>query len=159
MKTDYCDYPPRIAVDVEIGEQRDGDRPAFVVASSSVGRYLLLRTAEYRALQLLGEGLTPAAICMEFSQRYGGTLTLTTLTKFLTRLDETGILAGVRREGQYQLEQQLSTQFYTRFSLFNPDPLFTRLVRGMRWVWTTPFFACSLLLMLTVAALALMNGI
>jgi multidrug resistance efflux pump len=158
MKTDYCAYPPRIAVDVEIGEQRDGDRPAFVVGSASMGRYLLLRTAEYRALRLLGEGLTPAAICMEFGQRYGGTLTLTTLTKFLTRLDETGILAGERREGHYPLEQQLSTQFYARFSLFNPDPIFTRLVSVMRWVWTTPFFAGSLALMLTVAAMALMNG-
>jgi hypothetical protein len=64
MKTDYRAYPPRIAVDVEIGAQRDGDRPAFVVGSSSVGRYLLLRTAEHRVLQLLGEGLTPAAMWM-----------------------------------------------------------------------------------------------
>lgn len=46
MKTDYRAYPPRIAVDVEIGEQREGDRPAFIVGSSSVGRYLLLRTKE-----------------------------------------------------------------------------------------------------------------
>ncbi len=43
MKTDYCAYPPQIADDVEIGEQRDGDRPAFIIGSSSVGRYLLLR--------------------------------------------------------------------------------------------------------------------
>jgi putative peptide zinc metalloprotease protein len=158
MKTNYRDYPPRIAVDVEIGEQRDGDRPAFIVGSSSAGRYLLLGTAEYRALQLLGESLAPPAICAEFGRRYGGTLTLATLTKFLTRLDETGILAGERREGHYPLEQQLSTQFYTRFSLFNPDPLFTRLVSVMRWVWTTQFFAGSLLLMLTAATMALMNG-
>jgi len=41
MKTDYCAYPPQIAPDVEIGEQRDGDRPAFIIGSSStaiVGR-------------------------------------------------------------------------------------------------------------------------
>ncbi len=56
------------------------------------------------------------------------------------------------REGHQPAEQQLSAQFYTRFSLFNPDPLFTRLVSVMRWVWTTQFFAGSLLLMLTVAA-------
>ncbi|HEU0175876.1 MAG TPA: HlyD family efflux transporter periplasmic adaptor subunit [Blastocatellia bacterium] len=157
MKTDYCAYPPRIAVDVEISEQRDGDRPAFIVGSSSVGRYLLLRTAEYRALQMLGEELMPAAICMEFSQRYGGTLTLMTLTKFLARLDETGILTGERGEGHYPPEQQLSARFYTRFKLFNPDPLFTRIVDRLGWIWTTRFFVSSLLLMLTAVILALMN--
>jgi multidrug resistance efflux pump len=157
MKTDYCAYPPRIAVDVEIGAQRDGDRPVFVVGSSSVGRYLLLRTPEHRVLQLLGEGLTPAAICAEFRRRYGATLTLVTLTKFLTRLDETGILAGERGEGHYPPEQQLNTQFYIRFSLFNPDQLFTRMVGALRWVWTTPFFIGSLLLILVAALLALMN--
>jgi hypothetical protein len=74
MKTDYCAYPPRIAADVEIAEQRDGDRTAFVINSPVVGRYLLLRTAEYRALRLLDDNLTPAAVCDEYMRRHGGTL-------------------------------------------------------------------------------------
>ena len=158
MKTDYCAYPPGIAADVEIAEQRDGDRPAFIISSASVGRYLLLRTTEYRVLQLLDEKLTPAAVCDEFMRRHGGTLKIPTLTRFLTRLDEIGILAGERAEGRRPQEQQLSAQFYTRFKLFNPDPLFTRLVGALGWVWTTPFFVVSLLLMLMAALLALMNG-
>ena len=96
MKGDYCAYPPRIALDVEITEQHDGERPAFTIGSPSVGRYLLLRTVEYRVIKLLGEGLTPAAVCLEFRRRHGGTLPLPTLTRFLTRLDEIGILAGER---------------------------------------------------------------
>jgi putative peptide zinc metalloprotease protein len=158
MKTDYCAYPPRIAADVEIAEQRDGDRPVFIISSASVGRYLLLRTAEYRALRLLDEKLTPAAVCDEYRRRHGGTLRIPTLTKFLTRLDEIGILAGERAEGRRPQEQLASAQFYTRFRLFNPDPLFTRLVGALGWVWTTPFFVASLLLMLTAALLALTNG-
>ena len=67
MKTDYCAWPPQIAADVEIAEQRDGDRPAYVVGSASSGRYLLLRTAEYRALRLLGANLTPAEVCAQTS--------------------------------------------------------------------------------------------
>ena len=158
MKTYYCAYPPQIAVDVEIGEQRDGDRPAFVVGSFSVGRYLLLRTAEYRVLRLIGEGFTPAEICIEFGKRHGGTLQLATLTKFLTRLDEIGVIAGARAEGGHMSEQQSGAQFYTRFKLFNPDPLFTHIVGRLGWIWTTRFFIVSLLLMLTAAALALVNG-
>jgi putative peptide zinc metalloprotease protein len=153
----YCAWPPQIASDVEIAEQQDGDRPAFIVSSASVGRYLLLRTAEYRALRLLDEKLTPVEICNEFLRRHGGTLTLATLTKFLTRLDETGILSGMRAAGHHPSEHRLSAQFYTRLRLFNPDPLFTRMVSVFRWVWTTQFFVGSLLLMLTAALLALMN--
>ena len=158
MKTDYCAWPPQISADVEIAEQRDGDRPAYIVGSASSGRYLLLRTAEYRALRLLGANLTPAEVCNEFKRRHGGTLRLTTLTGFLNRLDEIGILSGERVKGRQPPEQRLNTQFYSRFKLFNPDPLFTRMVSVFRWVWTTRFFAGSLLLMLTAALLALING-
>jgi hypothetical protein len=162
MKTDYCAWPPQIASNVECAEQQEGARPAFIISSSSVGRYLLLRTAEYRVLRLLDEKLTPAAVCNEFMRQHGGTLRLTTLTKFLTRLDEIGILSGERAservEGHRAPERQLSAKFYTRFNLFDPDPLFTRIVAVFRWVWTTQFFFVSLLLMFMAALLALMNG-
>ena len=116
----YCAWPPQIAADVEIAEQQDGDRPAFIVNSASAGRYLLLRTAEYRVLRLLDEKLTPVAVCDEFGRRHGGTLTLATLTKFLSRLDETGILSGERAAG-HQPGRRSDAQFYIRFKLFNPD--------------------------------------
>ncbi|HEY7183448.1 MAG TPA: hypothetical protein VIC84_18600, partial [Blastocatellia bacterium] len=153
----YCAWPPQIAADVEIAEQQDGDRPAFIVSSASAGRYLLLRTAEYRVLRLLDEKLTPVVVCDEFMRRHGGRLMLATLTKFLSRLDEAGILSGERGAG-HQHGQRSSAQFYTRFRLFNPDPLFTRMVSAFRWVWTTQFFAGSLLLTLAAALLALMNA-
>jgi putative peptide zinc metalloprotease protein len=158
MRSDYCAYPPLIAPDVEISEQRDGDSAAFIAGSASVGRYLLIRDPEYRVLQMLGEGCAPTEICLRFKQKYGRTLALATLTKFLSRLDDYGILAGYRAARRYSPGQQLSTQYYLRFSLFNPDPLFTRVVGTLRWVWTAKFFAGSLLLMLFAAALALING-
>src|SRR5215510_10012293 len=106
MKSDYCAYPPQLADDVEITEQSDGDR---------------------RVLSLLEGSLTPASLCEEFTLRHGGKLQPATLAKFLTKLDEVGILAGERVEGRQPPEQRLGAQFYTRFKLFNPDPLFTRL--------------------------------
>jgi putative peptide zinc metalloprotease protein len=157
MNTDYCAYPPQLADDVEITEQRDGDRQAFIAGSAAVGRYILLRAAERRVLSLLEQSLTPAALSAEFTRQYGSTLPPATLTKFLTKLDDVGILAGERAE-RPQPEQQLGTQFYTRFKLFNPDALFTRLVARLRWIWTTPFFVGSLLLMLATAALGLLNA-
>src|SRR5262245_5326978 len=158
MRTDYCAYPPQLADDVEITEQRDGDRLAFIAGSVAACRYILLREAERRVLSLLEESLTPAALSEEFTRRHGGKLPLATLAKFLTKLDEVGILAGERVEGRQPPEQRLGAQFYTRFKLFNPDLLFARLVARLRWIWTTPFFVGSLMMMLATAALALMNS-
>jgi multidrug resistance efflux pump len=51
MKTESCAWPPQLADDVEIAEQRDGDRAAFIVGSAAVGRYLMLRDVEHGVLQ------------------------------------------------------------------------------------------------------------
>lgn len=157
MKTDYCAFPPQIAADVEIVEQRDGDRLAFIASSASVGRYLLLRNAEYCALRLLDEKLTPVEVCAEYLRRHGRALRVATLTRFLAHLDEVGILEGERRDGRRQQEQPFGAQYYIYFRIFNPDRLFTRLVGVLGWVWTTPFFFVSLLLILIAALQALLN--
>jgi hypothetical protein len=81
--SDYSTYPPQIAVDVEITEQQDGDRLAYIVGSASVGRYILLGATEYKVLELIGESLTLAQLCDEFKRRHGATLPLGRLQKFL----------------------------------------------------------------------------
>ena len=96
MKADHCAYPPQLAADVEVTQERDGDRPAYIVGSATVGRYILLRATEYNVLGLLSESLTPVQVCDEFKRRHGATLSLPTLQKFLAKLDEVGILAGER---------------------------------------------------------------
>ena len=63
MRTDYHAYPPQVAADVEVTEQRDGGRPAFIIGSAASGRYILLRETEYKVLGLLGASLAPGATC------------------------------------------------------------------------------------------------
>lgn len=157
MKTEYCHYPPQIASDVEVSEQRDGGHPAFTVGSAATGRYILLRATEHNVQRLLGQSLSPNAVCDEFKRQYGGTLSLPTLTSFLTRLDEVGLLAGERAQRVTAPELQLGTQFYLRFHLFDPDRLFTRMVTRLRWIWTPEFVVSTLCLMLTAVLLSLLN--
>src|SRR5262249_31979714 len=133
MKTDYCVYPPQLAADVEITEQLDGERTVFIAGASSVGRYILLRETEYKVFGLLDGSLATGGVCDEFKQRYGGTLSLATLVKFLTKLGEYGILSGHLTEGYAPAGPQ-SQQAYLRFKLFDPDPLFSRITRRLRWI-------------------------
>jgi hypothetical protein len=157
MKTDYCAYPPQLAADVEITEQRDGDRTVFIAGSAAMGRYLLLRSTERQVAGLIGESRTIAGICDEFCRTTGAALKPATLVKFLAKLDEYGILAGERALGAAAPDSPLSQMHYIRFKLFNPDKLFELLVSKLRWVWTTGFFAISACAMLLAAMLALMN--
>jgi putative peptide zinc metalloprotease protein len=157
FQTDYCAYPPQIATDVEVTQQQDGERVSFVIGSASAGRYILLRTTEYTVLRLLNESLTPNAVCSEFKEQHGATLSLATLTKFLAKLDEVGILAGERAQERAPQDEQLSRHLYLRFKLFNPDRLFARLVPWLRWAWTLEFVTFTLLLMLSTLVLSLMN--
>ncbi len=156
MITDYCDYPPRFADDLELTEQQDGDRQSWIVGSASINRFIILRETEFKVFQLLEEALTPSAVCLEFKQRHGGNLTLATLTKFLTKLEQIGILAGKRTTG-YAANQAVMRQPYIRFRLFNPDQLFARMVPALRWVWTPTFFVLTLLFMISVAFLSALN--
>src|SRR5574341_556571 len=98
MKTDYCAYPPETAADVEVVEQLDGERRVFIAGSASVGRFILLRETEFKVLNLIDGARAPQAICAEFKAQHGGNLALPTLVKFLTKLEQVGILAGERAE-------------------------------------------------------------
>ena len=157
MKTDYCTYPPQIAADVEITEQHDGDRLAFIVGSASSGRYILLRETENKVLGLLGASLTPGMVCAEFFRQHGATLPVAMLVKFLSRLDDVGILEGRRTQGHGTPDTSLGQQFYVRFKLFNPDALFTRIIPPLRWIWTTEFFVGTMVMMLAMLLFSLAN--
>lgn len=151
MKPDYCDYPPQPTADLEMAEQPDGERVVWVVGSASVGRYILLGETERKVLMLIDGQRTPPQICEAFLNEHGGKLGLPTLTKFLTKLDQTGILAGVRADlGAIEG----AAQHYVRFKLFNPDKLFARMIPAIRWIWTTEFFVVSTGLMVLAAWLS-----
>ena len=143
----FTAYPPQIAHDVEIVEQRDGDRLAFIVGSAAAGRFILLGEIESRVLRLLAGTLTPAQVCQEFKRLFNATLTLPTLQKFLGRLDVAGILAGERASIASSSNLMPGPQFYVRWKLFNPDRLLEKMVSRLRWIWTKEFVIVTLLLM------------
>jgi multidrug efflux pump subunit AcrA (membrane-fusion protein) len=157
MKTDYCAYPPQIAADVEIVEQRDGERTAFIVGSASAGRFIILRETERKVLNLIDESRPLREVCEEFKSQHGGNLAVPTLVKFLTKLDQAGILAGERSEAIAPPEQQLSQAIYVRFKLFNPERLFARFLPPLRWIWTTWFFVATVLMMVATFLLSLVH--
>jgi putative peptide zinc metalloprotease protein len=157
-KPEYCAWPPQLAADVEITEQRDNGRVVFVAGSVSAGRFTLLGENEARVLELLRECLTPAAVCAEFGRRHGATLSPVTLARFLTKLDGLGLLAGAHKHELSPDDLTLEMAFYKRYRLFDPDRLFVWLLQWVRWIWTPSFVVISSLLMLVALASMLANA-
>lgn len=148
----YNQYPAEIADEVEITPQQEAGREVFVVGRAATGKYIKLGATEHRVLQLVG-GRTVGEIAAEFAARYGATLSTNTVIKFLTTLGALGFLAG---EGlTHSSSAPVTRHVYLRFSLFNPDPLFSFLVPKLRWIWTRGFVVVTLLLMFMVGVMAL----
>ncbi len=153
MRSSYCQYPPEIDNEVEATPQQEAERQVYIVGRPSVGRYIKLGETEYQVLQLIG-GRTLPEISATFAQQFGGNLTVATITKFLTKLNQVNLLAGEGLSAESS-SQQLSRHAYLRLRLFDPDPLFGWLVPKLRWIWTPAFVIASLLLMLMTLLLAL----
>jgi len=153
---DQCAYPPRLAPDVEIAARNESSTQSFIAGSASVGRYLMLGAIEHQVLELL-DGERPAkAICEELARLNGSAPSVASLSGFLAKLDEVGILAG-ERAGRNQQALLPGSQLYLRWSLFNPDHLFARWLPALRWIWTTWFFCASVALMAVASAAALLD--
>ena len=155
MSHSYCQYPPEIAGEVEISTQVETGKTIYILGNPNVGRYIKLGQTEYNVLSLIIDR-SLQQVASEFGRLYGGGLTVTTITQFLTKLAQYNLLAGHGLSATAST-RQLSRNAYLRFSLFNPDALFGRIVPMIRWVWTPWFVAGTLLLKLWIGFLALQN--
>jgi putative peptide zinc metalloprotease protein len=156
MSADCCLFPPRLAADVEITRSTESGSTSFIIGSASAGRYLILGQAEHEVVAMLDGSMMLSAICEELVRRHGATPGPTTFMRFLAKLDEVGILAG-ERAGRAAQALLPGNQVYLRWSLFNPDRLFGRLVPPLCWIWTRWFFALSVMSMAFTAMRVLMN--
>ncbi len=155
MSQSYCQYPPEIDSEVEISTQLEAGKTVYILGNPNVGRYIKLGQTEYNVLSLILDR-NLQQIASEFGRLYGDGLTVATIIQFLTKLTQYNLLAGQGLSATAS-SQQLSRHAYFRFSLFNPDALFGRIVPIIRWIWTPWFVIGTLLLKLWVLFLALQN--
>jgi putative peptide zinc metalloprotease protein len=76
------------------------------------------------------------------------------LSGFLAKLDEVGLLAGERPQRPARLP---GDPHYRRWSLFNPEALFARMLPWLRWIWTPAFFGLSLAMIFFACILAILD--
>jgi putative peptide zinc metalloprotease protein len=132
----------------------------FVVKDPATGRFFRLKEPEYFLAQQL-DGVTPLAdIRSRVEARFGAALPPETLAQFLATLGRLGLLEAERAAGGHMPPPRgrvRGSLLYLRLKVFDPDRLFTRLVRTVRCCFTPAFLAGSTGLIGLAGLIALAN--
>ena len=125
----------------------------------SGGFYRLRETERFIAEQL--DGVTPLEeVRRRTEQKFGGALAPDTLRWFVQRLDQGGLL---ERDDPARVPKAAprgrirGSLLYLRFALFDPDRVFARLERRLRFLWTPHFVAVATLVILIAFAVVAGN--
>jgi putative peptide zinc metalloprotease protein len=149
----YCFYPPRIADEVDVTEQVEGDLTRYVIRNTRTSRYFLLKPAEYQVFRQIDGAQSVNEISLGGRNQSGQRVSRAALIKFLSRLDSLGLLAVGGSDQAADLKKP-ERGLYFRVRLFNPDRFLTWLDRSFGWALTRPFIIASFVMM-AVALLGL----
>src|SRR5829696_9653876 len=89
----FCHYPPCVAEEVDVTEQAEDGITRYVVRNRVTSRYFLLKSPEYSVFRQLDGSQTAEEIARGGRSGSGPRVSPGALTKFLSRLDSTDLLA------------------------------------------------------------------
>src|SRR5258705_9595112 len=149
--------PPKLRSDLTVSRQQTTDGPRCVIKDARSGRFFRFGELEqFIAEQLDGE--TPLDVVRQRTEtRFAAPLPPESLAGFVRSLEKSGLLVG---EGEDQNRGVTShgrvrgSLLYLRFRLFDPDRLFDRLVRRVRFCFTPSFLIVSSALIIFAVGLS-----
>jgi putative peptide zinc metalloprotease protein len=142
----YCFYPPRIADEVDITEQVEGELTRYVIRNTRTARYFQLKPAEYQVFCQIDGTQSVTEISLGGRNAAAPRVSRAALTKFLSRLDSFGLLAVGGTLAAADSKQQ-ERGLYFRVRLFNPDRFLAWLDQTFGWALTRPFIIASFVAM------------
>lgn len=142
--------PPRLRSDLTIRRQESasgGGEGVFVVKDAATGAFFRFgETEQFIAQQL--DGATPLDVVRQRTEaRFAGSLAPQSLEAFVRRLKKAGLLEGDDKQTGPRGRIR-GSPLYLRVALFDPDQLFDRLVRRVRFCFTPHFLVISAVLIL-----------
>ena len=150
--------PPKLRSDLTVSRQQTADGPRCVIKDARTGRFFRFGELEqFIAEQLDGE--TPLDIVRERTEaRFAAPLPSESLAAFVRSLGKSGLLEGEGQDrGASAHGRMRGSLLYLRFRLFDPDRLFDRLVRRVRFCFTPPFLVLSAALIVFAAGLTIVG--
>lgn len=131
---------PKLRNDLIVSRQQTAGETYFVVKDPVRGTYFRFREAEHFITEQFDGETSLETVQQRAEEEFGATLTIETLQSFVLNLSKSGFLeTGRRSEWSSRKRGVRGNLLYLRFQAFDPDRLFTRLARKVRF-FHTPYF-------------------
>jgi multidrug efflux pump subunit AcrA (membrane-fusion protein) len=150
---------PVLAAGSRVVRQVEDGRTSYVVRAGATGKYLRVGEPEATLLGLMDGTRTLEGIRKSFVARTREGLELGDLAEFIFRMRASSVveptaegrnLLLVEKARQRRKERmfmgRIGSLFFMRVKLLDPDALFTRVERRVRFVFTRAFLVCAALL-------------
>jgi putative peptide zinc metalloprotease protein len=151
---------PKLRDDLVISRQDTKEGIGFVVKDPATGRFFRLKEVEhFIAVQLNGSTHLEAAR-QSVEKKFGVTFTGETLQHFIQTLGRLGLLEkdGANSEAARENPRTVrGSLLYLRFKAFDPDRLFNRLVKKLRFLFTPHFLVLSAAVILVGIGITVIN--
>jgi putative peptide zinc metalloprotease protein len=160
---------PTLRRNLRFIQQIQAGKTQYVVKDPVAMKYFRFGPAETVVMRLLDGKRTLADVVETLEVEHGMKTSVPALDAFVRRLKEMGLIErtqaersallmdSLRRQRQMRLEGHGSTLLRMRFSLGDPDTLFTRAVPALRFFWTPGFVTMSLIAFLVYAVIVIGN--
>jgi putative peptide zinc metalloprotease protein len=151
---------PRLRRDLVMSRQGPAESVVWVVKDPVTGRFFRFRQIEACILDLLDGATRLETIRQCVEAQFHSPLPAATLEQFIARLRVLGLLEEAAPEaeriapGRRRLGGDI---LYLRWRLFDPDRLFDRLVKRLRFLFTPQFLVLSAALIVIAAGVTVLN--
>jgi multidrug resistance efflux pump len=148
---------PRLRSDLIVSRQDLAGETCFVVKDPATEKYFRFRAAEQFILEQLDGATSLQTIRERVEEHFGSSLDPETLTGFLERLSELGLLDTGRKPSLERPGRPKGKLLYLRFKVFDPDALLDALIGKVRFFFT-PYFVSFAGTLIALAAIITLTG-
>jgi putative peptide zinc metalloprotease protein len=151
---------PKLRDDLRVSQQATPQGPVFILKDPVTDRFFRFREAEHFIAQQLDGATPPEAIARRVEEKFKTPLQPDAVQAFLDHLKRLGLLESAEKHQQPVSRQRrvLGDMFYLRFKAFDPDRLFNRLVKTVRFCFTPSFLIGSAAFILFAFGLVIANS-
>lgn len=133
QQTQQTPKNPKFRPDLQFSLVKDSNEKVYTLYDPYNDRYFQFKEYEYAISSLLDGVNTGKEISEKFEQQFDAVLPLETLQAFVMKLHSMGLLVGAPIPPKVD---KYSGILFKKFKLFNPDPIFDKLIKYVGFLFT-----------------------
>ncbi len=151
---------PTLRRDLPISRQETPDGPVLIIKEPASGRFFRLGPVEQFIAELFDGTHSLDDVRRQVEERFDAPLSEGTILAFVHKLETSGLLTSSKKSALKRPDRRRirGNLLYLRWPLFDPDRLFTRLEREVRFLFTPSSLKLGALLITIALLVTAANG-